>query len=145
MIGTAPIYSLTEEVAHAESAAWARFSAAKDTPEFCGSWLAILCLQIGRVGGGLLLLGPDAEGAYVPAAIWPKVTRDLQYLSPAAERTLNERRGIVVAADGTSAPMRDQRAFVGYPIEVSGALHGACFQPSNAITIIGFSISEFSI
>ncbi|HMD65472.1 MAG TPA: HlyD family efflux transporter periplasmic adaptor subunit [Stellaceae bacterium] len=125
MIGTAPIYSLTEEVAHAESAAWARFSAAKDTPEFCGSWLAILCLQIGRVGGGLLLLGPDAQGAYVPAAIWPQVTRDLQYLSPAAERTLNERRGIVVAADGTSAPTRDQRAFVGYPIEVSGVLHGA--------------------
>jgi len=125
MIGAAPIYSLTEEVAHAESAAWARFSAAKDTPEFCGSWLAILCLQIGRVGGALLLLGPDAEGAYVPAAIWPQVTRDLQYLSPAAERTLNERRGIVVAADGASAPTRDQRAIVGYPIEVSGVLHGA--------------------
>ena len=68
MIGTAPIYSLTEEVVHAESAAWARFSAAVDTPEFCSSWLAILCLQIGRVGGALLLLGPDAEGAYVPAA-----------------------------------------------------------------------------
>ena len=125
MIGAAPIYSLTEEIAHAESTAWARFSAAKDTPEFCGSWLAILCLQIGRVGGALLLLGPDAEGAYVPAAVWPQASRDLQYLSVAAERTLNERRGIVVAANGDDAPARDQRAFVGYPIEVSGALHGA--------------------
>jgi RND family efflux transporter MFP subunit len=124
MIGAAPIYSLIDESGHAEAAAWTRFSAAKDTPEFCGSWLAILCLQIGQVGGALLLLGPDAEGAYVPAATWPHPSRDVQYLSTAAERTLNERRGIVVAADG-GAPARGQRAYVGYPIEISGILHGA--------------------
>ena len=57
---TAPIYSLTEDASRAESAAWARFSSANDTSEFCKSWLAILCLQIERVNGGLLLLGPDA-------------------------------------------------------------------------------------
>ena len=125
MSGAAPIYSFTEDPARAESAVWARFSAAKDSAEFCVSWLAILCLQIERVGGGLLLLGPDKNGAYVPAAVWPHAGRDVQYLSPAAERTLNERRGIVVAADGSSLPIRDQRVFVGYPIEVSGTLHGA--------------------
>ena len=103
MSGAAPIYSFTEDAARAESAAWARFSAAKDNAEFCASWLAILCLQIERVGGGLLLLGPDKDGAYVPAAVWPHAGRDLQYLSPAAERALNERRGIVVASDGGSA------------------------------------------
>ena len=125
MIGTAPIYSLTEDATRAESVAWARFSAAKDRAEFCTSWLAILCLQIERVGGALLLLGPDPQGAYVPAAVWPHERRDMQYLSTAAERTLKERRGIVLAADGTSLPKRDQHAFVGYPIEVSGVLHGA--------------------
>ena len=125
MIATAPIYSLTQEATHAEAAAWAGFSAAKDTTEFCRSWLAILCMQIEHVAGALLLLGPDAQGAYVPAAVWPHLARDMQYLSAAAERTLNERRGIVVAPDGTSAPTRDQRAYVGYPIEVSGVLHGA--------------------
>jgi Barrel-sandwich domain of CusB or HlyD membrane-fusion/GAF domain len=123
MIGAAPIYSLFDEPSHAESAAWARFSAANDTPEFCGSWLAILCLQIGQVGGALLLLGPDTQGAYAPAAMWPHPSRDVQYLSAAAQRALNERRGIIVAADG-GAPVRDQRAYVGYPIEVSGALYG---------------------
>src|SRR5215468_6273473 len=125
MIATAPIYSLTEDATRAESVAWARFSAAKDRAEFCTSWLAILCLQIERVGGALLLLGPDPQGAYVPAAVWPHERRDMQYLSTAAERTLKERRGIVLAADGTSLPKRDQHAFVGYPIEVSGVLHGA--------------------
>lgn len=122
MIGTAPIYSLAEG-AHAEAAAWASFSAARDTAEFCRSWLAIACLQIGRVGGGLLLLGPDAAGAYSPAAVWPHAGRDLQYLSPAAERALNERRGIVIAPDGTAASA-EQRAYIGYPIEVSSVLHG---------------------
>src|SRR5207237_6354814 len=61
---------------------------------------------------------------YTPAAIWPDASRDLRYLGPAAERALKERRGIVVASDGTSAPVRDQGAHVGYPIEVSGVLHG---------------------
>ena len=93
MSGVAPIYSFTEDTARVESAAWARFSAAKDSNEFCTSWLAILCMQIERVGGGLLLLGPDKEGAYVPAAVWPHAGRDVQYLSPAAEQTLQERRG----------------------------------------------------
>src|SRR5262249_23757806 len=125
MISTAPIYSLTDDATQAESAIWAKFSAAKDSAEFCGSWLAILCMQIGRVGGAMLLLGPDADGSYVPAAVWPLASRDMQYLTPAAERTLNERRGVVVAVDGMSAPTRDQRAFVGYPIEVTGVLHGA--------------------
>lgn len=124
MIGAAPIYSLAEG-AHAEAAAWASFSTAKDTPEFCRSWLAIVCLQIGRVGGGLLLLGPDKEGAYAPVAVWPHAGRDLQHLSLAAERALTERRGVVVGPDGAAAPVADQRAHIGYPIEVSGVLHGA--------------------
>jgi hypothetical protein len=125
MSGTAPIYSLSEEATHAEAVAWNSFSAAKDNAEFCRSWLAILCMQIGRVGGALLLLGPDPDGAFTPAAVWPHARRDVQYLSPAAQRTITERRGVVIAPDGTSALNRDQRAYVGYPIEVSGVLHGA--------------------
>jgi Barrel-sandwich domain of CusB or HlyD membrane-fusion/GAF domain len=121
---TAPIYSLAEDASRAESAAWARFSSANDRSEFCKSWLAILCLQIERVNGALLLLGPDRDGTYVPAAIWPHEGRDVQYLSPAAERVLTEKRGLVVASDGGSVAKRDQPAFVGYPIEVSGILHG---------------------
>jgi multidrug efflux pump subunit AcrA (membrane-fusion protein) len=57
--------------------------------------------------------------------VWPDPSRDLQYLSPTAERTLKERRGIVTASDGSSAPTRDQSAYLGYPIEVSGVLRGA--------------------
>ena len=125
MVDSAPIYSLNEDATRAESAAWARFSAAKDSNEFWTNWLAILCIQVDKVGGALLLLGPDRQGGFVPAAVWPHAGRNVQYLGPTAEKVLSEKRGVVLAADGVSPPMRDQRTFVGYPIEVAGVLHGA--------------------
>jgi RND family efflux transporter MFP subunit len=125
MASTAPIYSLAGEArARAESAAWARFSSAKSAQDFCASWLAILCSQVERASGALLLLGPDDRGTFAAAAVWPDATRNMQYLAGVGERALKERRGVVVAADGT-APVREQPAYVGYPIEVSGTLHGA--------------------
>jgi RND family efflux transporter MFP subunit len=118
MAGPAPIYSLaTDDHARAEATAWARFSSARDAAEFCASWLAILCAQVGRVNGALLLLGPERDGAFRAAASWPDATRNMQYLAPAAEKALNERRGVLLP--------RDAGAFVGYPIEVSGTLRGA--------------------
>ncbi|MGA7984421.1 MAG: HlyD family efflux transporter periplasmic adaptor subunit [Burkholderiales bacterium] len=125
MAGTAPIYSLaSDDRVRAEAAAWARFSSARDAAEFCAGWLAILCGQMERVGGALLLLG-DQKGAFTAAAVWPDAARDMRYLTPAAERALRERRGVVVGPDGQSVPTREQPAYVGYPIEVSGVLHGA--------------------
>jgi len=118
MAGPAPIYSLaTDDHARAEATAWARFSSARDAAEFCASWLAILCAQVGRANGALLLLGPERDGAFRAAASWPDATRNMQYLAPAAEKALNERRGVLLP--------RDAGAFVGYPIEVSGTLRGA--------------------
>jgi multidrug resistance efflux pump len=126
MSSTASIFSLAiEERARAESSAWARFSSARDQTEFCVGWLSILCAQIDRVSGGVVLLGPDQEGSYVPAAVWPDPSRDLTHLGTAAERALSERRGIVIAADGKAGSVRDQPAHIGYPIEVAGVLHGA--------------------
>jgi len=126
MAGIAPIYSLaTDDHARAEAAAWAQFSAPRDAAEFCASWLAVLCGQIDQVGGALLLLGPDQTGAYTVAAVWPDLARNMQYLSPTAERALRERRGIVVTPDGATASSSQQSAFIGYPIEISGVLRGA--------------------
>jgi RND family efflux transporter MFP subunit len=143
MVNTAPIYSqANEERAQAESADWARFSSPKDTSEFCASWLAILCSQIDRVSGALLVLGPDKDGGYSAAAVWPDASRNMKYLSSAAEKALKERRGIVERVfkerrkvaervmnerRGVVQAMEPghQSAYVGYPIEVSGVLHGA--------------------
>lgn len=126
MAGTASIHSIAgEDRARAESAAWARFAAPGDSGEFCASWLALLCAQVDRVSGALLLLRSDAAEAYAAAAVWPDAGRAMHYLAPAAERTLREGRGIAVAPDGVSAPSHEQPAYVGYPVQVSGELHGA--------------------
>lgn len=125
MAGAALIYSLqSEDRGRAEAAAWAAFSSAQNTAEFCSSWLAILCTQVDRASGALLLLGPNEKGAFTAAAVWPDPKRDMQHLAEAGKLALTERRGIVVGPD-SAAPAPDKPAYVGYPIEVSGELHGA--------------------
>jgi RND family efflux transporter MFP subunit len=125
MAGTALIYSLqAEDRGRAEAEAWAAFSTAQNTAEFCASWLAILCTQVERVSSALLLLGPNEKGAFTPAAVWPDPKRDMQHLAAAGKLALTERRGVVVGPD-SGPPSPDKPAYVGYPIEVSGELHGA--------------------
>lgn len=124
-MNSAPIYSIAaEDRARAESAAWGRFSAPRDSADFCSGWLAVVCGQIERVNAALLLLKAEQDGAFAVAAVWPDPSRNMQYLSAAAQKALTERRGVVLAADGVSPPVRDQPAFVGYPVEVSGDLCG---------------------
>jgi RND family efflux transporter MFP subunit len=124
--GAASIDSLVvDDSTRAASAAWARFAAPADSGAFYVNWLAVLCLQVDQVSGALLLLKSEQTGTYAPAAVWPDPGRAMHHLGPAAERTLRERRGIAVAADGATAPGREQPVHVGYPVEVDGQLYGA--------------------
>jgi RND family efflux transporter MFP subunit len=119
----ASIFALADNAhARTESAQWARFSAPGSTPEFCASWLAILCAQVEHALGALVLLGPAPDGSYSPAASWPDAARNLVHLGPAAQAALQERRGVVrEGPSGAAAAV----LMVGYPIEVEGTLHGA--------------------
>jgi len=124
MTGSASIYSLAEgSHAKAESATWAQFSSPSSTAEFCASWLAILCAQVDRVNGALVLLGSGQDGSYSPVAVWPDQSHNLVHLGPTAETALKERRGVVNVAAATEALAA--ATLVGYPIEVDGQLHGA--------------------
>lgn len=120
----ASIYSLADG-GHAklESAHWARFSAPATTADFCTSWLALLCAQVDRAQGGLVLLGPGDDGSYSPVATWPDASHNLVHLGPTAQAALQQRRGVVQEgnAPATGAPI----VMVGYPVEVDGQLHGA--------------------
>lgn len=122
MTGAAPIYSLDHK-GQAEAIAWAQFSAPKDSAEFCASWLSILCGQIEQVNAALVVLGPDPDGGYSAAGVWPDPSVNVQYLGPTAEAVLKERRGLVQT--GTSGVKDTAACFVGYPIDVSGDLRGA--------------------
>ncbi|MBC5785462.1 HlyD family efflux transporter periplasmic adaptor subunit [Ramlibacter sp. USB13] len=117
----ASIYSLADTQAKQESAAWARFSAPGSLSEFCAGWLAILCGQVDRVAGALVLLGEDGE--YSPVASWPDASHNLRHLAPLAESTLQQRRGVV--EEGAAAQPGAASTLIGYPVEVDGFLHGA--------------------
>jgi len=116
--------ALGAEAGDAESSAWSTFVAARSLEQFCGSWLAILCAQIERVRGALLLTRSEDANTYVPAAIWPDPSRDMAYLAPTAQKSLAERQGVVETAEDAATPGA-RGAQVAYPVEVAGALHGA--------------------
>lgn len=125
MPGTASVFTLPDDGGtRAESAAWARFAGAGDAGEFHGSWLALLCLQVPQLRAAVLLLGEQEAGPFTVAAAWPDPRRDLTHLGPAAQRTLESRRGLATAPDGgETAP--EGPAHVGYPLLLDGRLLGA--------------------
>ena len=106
-----------------EDSLWAAFSAPEDASEFYRSWLAILCIEVERVNGALLLLGKS--NTFTPSAIWPSVGQDMTHLVATAKRALSQREGVVAAADGLSQHSAQQAAQVAYPIVLSGDLLGA--------------------
>ena len=125
-MSSASIHSIVgDEAVRAESAAWSRFTSTRNAQDFAQGWLAILCAQIDRVGGALLLMGGGRDANLAAAAVWPDPQRDMQYLAPAAERALRERRGVVAAADGGAPSPAATAIHIAYPIEVEGALRGA--------------------
>jgi RND family efflux transporter MFP subunit len=106
---------------------WTTFAEAASVDAFCQSWLALQCGMIGGVRAGLVLLGPPDRGPFRPTATWPAGRRNLKHLTKTAERTLAERRGLLVKAeaDAASGDEADDCYEVSYPIEVRGVLHGA--------------------
>lgn len=122
----APVYSLADEQrARSESSAWASFTAPGDATELYAAWLSLLAARIARSRAAVLLTRESAAGAFSVAAVWPDPRRDMQYLSPVAQRALQGREGVVTAPDGESAPGPDGQAHVGYPVEVAGQLCAA--------------------
>jgi len=106
---------------------WTTFAEAATVDAFCQSWLALQCGMIGGVRAGLVLLGPPDRGPFRPMATWPPGRRNLKHLTKTAERTLAERRGLLVKseADAATGESPDDCYEVSYPIEVRGVLHGA--------------------
>lgn len=102
-------------------ALWSRFADSAGSSEYGTLWLALLCAQIPAARAGLLLLGSPDRGPFTPAAVWPDPSRDLTHLTPAAERTLRERRGLAERRDGGEGAVYD----LSYPLLLDDGLHGA--------------------
>jgi RND family efflux transporter MFP subunit len=106
---------------------WRQFAEAATPKSFCQSWLSLQCSMLTGVMRALVLLGTPDRGPFTPAAIWPSPNFSVKHLTGAAERTLKERRGLLIHNE----PSQDtedkipEGYQVAYPIEVSGKLHGA--------------------
>lgn len=109
-----------------ETNLWRRFAEATDLKTFCQSWLSLQCSMFKGVRSALVLLGPPDRGPFTPIAIWPAPNFNVTHLTTSAERSLKERRGILLRNHSTSSSEIELPEYlqISYPIEVSGRIHG---------------------
>ena len=102
---------------------WQRFAEAATPKAFCEAWLSLQCRVLPGIRCSLLLLGPPDTGPFTPAAVFPQASYNVTHLAPLAERSLKERRGLVVrnGEEGAAGPDGYQ---IAYPVEMSGKMHG---------------------
>lgn len=106
-----------------EDVLWRQFGAATSAEAFCQTWLALQCRRVHGVAGGVVLLvTPEDDLRFIPAAYWPDKQASLQHLAEVAQRAVVERRGLVLRRQpqGEAAAGYD----VAYPIQVKGRLLG---------------------
>jgi multidrug resistance efflux pump len=74
----------------------------------------------------MVLLGEPDSGPFTPVAVWPDAKLSMHHLTGAAERSLKERRGLLVERDDDPASPNHfpENIHIAYPIEVDGKLHG---------------------
>ena len=115
----------TSATASETDAIWGRFADSAGSSEYPRLWLALLLARIPDARSALLLLGAADQGPFTPAAVWPEPGRDLTHLTPAAERTLRERRGFALERGADLAASDAPGYDLTYPLLVGEALHGA--------------------
>jgi RND family efflux transporter MFP subunit len=118
-----------ERFGDSEKMFWRQFVEAATPKAFCQSWLPLQCRMLEGVRCAMVLMGPADRGPFTPVAVWPDAKMNMSHLAGAAERSLKERRGLLLengsdpdSASGEPSPERFQ---IAYPIEIEGRIHGA--------------------
>ena len=113
--------------AYLDQALWQQLAEAETDEAFAGNWLAIQSRMIGGVHSGMVVLGPAEQGPFTPAAFWPGEIVETGSLAQVTERSLKERKGVVLRADAAEGARSAERArfLVAYPVRAAGKLHGA--------------------
>jgi RND family efflux transporter MFP subunit len=109
-----------------EHVLWQQFVEATSQQTFCQAWIALQSRLLPDVRSGLVLLGTPDRGPFTPVAVWPDIKHNVKHLTPAAERALTERSGLLIRSDPTENPENPfpDNYHVAYPIEIAGKLHG---------------------
>src|SRR5262245_10207433 len=102
-------------------ALWREFGSANSQESFCRTWLALQCLMIPGVSGGVVLLGaPEENRPYTPIAFWPAQHTDLKHLADVAQRAVTDRRGLIIKRQSTDNGPSAFRYDIAYPVQVAG-------------------------
>ena len=108
----------------AHTASW-RTVAGADTPEeFYASWLDLQCRLIKGVTDGVVVLGRPEKGRFAPAASWPPGQRVPSQVVEAAERSLAERKQLIVKAASPRSSAGQHRYQLAHPLQVADRLCG---------------------
>ena len=99
---------------------WSRFAEARTPRAFCQSWLPLQCRMLAGVKSAMVLLGNADQGPFTPVAVWPDAKMHMNHLAGTAERSILERRGLLVDPDKGAGEVCQ----VAYPIEISEKIHG---------------------
>ncbi len=105
---------------------WRQFAEATTVKTFCQSWLSLQCHILKGIRSALVVLGTPDQGPFTPAAVWPSPNFNVKHLIGAAERSLKERRGLLMKTDSSysAESLLIESHHIAYPIEVSGRIHG---------------------
>ncbi|MDD2604490.1 MAG: HlyD family efflux transporter periplasmic adaptor subunit [Desulfobacteraceae bacterium] len=101
---------------------WSRFAEAKTPKTFCQSWLPLQCRMLRGVKSAMVLLGDADQGPFSPVAVWPDAKLGMSHLTGTAEKSLRERRGVLVGPGQGAAPT--ETCQIAYPVQVSEKIHG---------------------
>ena len=112
--------------ADSENLFWQQFVGATTPKAFCQSWLPLQCRMLKGVCCAMILLGNPDSGPFTPVAVWPDAKLNMRHLTGAAERSLKERRGLLIENDTDPASKNHfpENYHIAYPIEVTGKIHG---------------------
>lgn len=103
---------------------WSRFRDATGD-DYVHYWLALQATLIKSAAQGLLVLETVGSDSFVPVAVWPEGTQDLQRLSEICESSLEQRCALLeqLPSPPSSPPDRSSYA-ISYPILVDTTLRG---------------------
>ena len=104
---------------------WRQFGESKTDEDFYYHWIRLQIQFITGVHSGIIVAGPPDTGPFTPVSFWPKENREQHELAEVIERTLRERKGVVIRNTSAEVPARVDFFHIAYPIKAHDMLCGA--------------------
>jgi RND family efflux transporter MFP subunit len=96
---------------------WEQLRQASDPKQFGAAWLHLQCQMLNvEITQGVVVLGKEGQGAFVPVAVWPAGSLGTPHLTAAVEAAINQKATVIKA--------HQQRHVIACPLTADAALCG---------------------